>query len=133
MGPDAGPLVAILNRRERHHSWARRQFARIEPPAITCEAAISETCFLLRGIDHGVDALMKLLHRGAIATRFSLADELPSVAKLLKRYASVPMSLADACLVRMSEQFANSTVLTLDSDFRIFRKSGRTVIPTLMP
>ena len=130
---DAGPLVALLNRRELHHAWACEQFGLIRPPAITCEAVISECCFLLRDIDDGVDSLMKLLERGVLATTFTLADELPTVARLLKRYQSVPMSLADACLVRMAEQVAPSTVLTLDGDFHVYRKNGRQVIPTLMP
>ena len=129
---DTGPLVALLNRRERHHAWAREQFRLIRPPALTCEAVISESCFLLRDVDGGVDALMQLLLRGVVASTFTLADEQPAIARLLKRYASVPMSLADACLVRMSEQLTGSTVITLDSDFRVYRKSGRTVIPTIM-
>jgi hypothetical protein len=76
---------------------------------------------------------MQLLERGVVAVRFNLADELAAVTRLLKKYASAPMSLADACLVRMAEQFSDSPVLTLDTGFRIYRKSGRTVIPTLMP
>lgn len=130
---DIGPLVALLNRREQHHGWAREQFGLIRPPAITCEAVISECCFLMSGIDDGVDSLMKLLERGVVATPFILADELPVVARLLRRYRSIPMSLADACLVRMAEQFTRSTVMTLDGDFRVYRKNGRQVIPTLMP
>ena len=94
---------------------------------------ISETCFLLRDIHGGVDALMQLLSRGVVSTPFCLSDELPSVTRLVSRYQSVPMSLADACLVRMAEQYADSTVLTLDRHFKIYRKSGRLVIPTLMP
>jgi predicted nucleic acid-binding protein len=130
---DTGPLVALLNRRERHHSWAREQFSLIRPPAVTCEAVISECCFLLRNVDSGVAALMQLLDRGVIATQFTLADELPAVARSLKRYSSVPMSLADAGLVRMTERFTRSTLITLDADFRVYRKNGRQVIPTLMP
>jgi predicted nucleic acid-binding protein len=76
---------------------------------------------------------MELIRKGVIALRFNLADELPSVARLLKRYASVPMSSADACLVRMAELHSTSPILTLDTRFRVYRKSGRTVIPTLMP
>jgi len=41
------------------------------------------------------------------------------------------MSLADACLVRMSELHADSPVLTLDDDFRIYRKNKRQAIPIL--
>jgi predicted nucleic acid-binding protein len=76
---------------------------------------------------------MQLLSRGIVMAPFCLADELASIARLLTRYRSTPMSLADACLVRMAEQYADGTVLTLDRHFRIYRKSGRLVIPTLMP
>jgi predicted nucleic acid-binding protein len=130
---DTGPLVAFLTRRERHNAWACQQFALIPPPLITCEAVITESCHLVHDIDQGVDSLMQLLDRGVVAISFRLADELPAVTRLLKKYASVPMSLADACLVRMAEQHITSPILTLDTDFRVYRKSGRSVIPTLMP
>jgi uncharacterized protein len=48
-------------------------------------------------------------------------------------YDDVPMSLADACLVRMSELHSNSLVLTTDSDFNIYRKHRRQTIHLLMP
>lgn len=130
---DTGPLVALLNRRERHHAWAREHWSRVVPPAITCEAVISEACFLLQNVEGGVDALMQLMARGVVQVSFSMTENLPAITRLLKRYRSVPMSLADACLVRMAEQFSASPILTLDGDFRIYRKSGREVIPTLMP
>jgi predicted nucleic acid-binding protein len=130
---DTGPLVALLNRRERHHDWSHEQFKLLRPPLVSCDAVISEACFLLRGIDGGVDALMQLLSRGVVTTPFCLADDLPTVSRLLTRYRSTPMSLADACLVRMAEQYADSSVFTLDRHFRIYRKNGRLVIPTLMP
>jgi predicted nucleic acid-binding protein len=130
---DTGPLVALINQRERHHAWAHQQFNSIGPPAFTCETVIAEAAYLLRGFSKGIDSLMQLLERGHLTIPFRLADELPAVTRLLKRYATVPMSLADACLVRMAELHTTSPVLTLDSDFRIYRKSGRTVIPTLMP
>lgn len=130
---DTGPLVALLNRRERHHVWAREHWSRIEPPAITCEAVISEACFLLQNAEGGVDALMQLMARGVVQVSFNMTDHLSAITRLLKRYRSVPMSFADACLVRMAEHYSTSPILTLDSDFRIYRKSGREVIPTLMP
>jgi predicted nucleic acid-binding protein len=56
-----------------------------------------------------------------------------AVQKLLARYASVPMSFADACLVRMVEQQPTSRILTLAQDFRVYRTRGRRVIPAVMP
>lgn len=43
------------------------------------------------------------------------------------------MALADACLVRMSELYARSTILTLVSDFHVYRKNGNETIPLLIP
>jgi predicted nucleic acid-binding protein len=130
---DTGPLLALLNNRDRYHEWAKTLWSEIEPPLITCEAVIAEACFLMGKLRAGPSVVVELLRRGAVATSFSLSDELEAVERLLKRYESVPMSLADACLVRMSELFGESEVMTVDSDFRIYRRHGRRVIPTLMP
>jgi uncharacterized protein len=51
----------------------------------------------------------------------------------MRKFASVPMSLADACLVRMTELEPHSVLLTLDSDFRVYRRNKRQTIPTIMP
>ena len=64
---------------------------------------------------------------------FDLNDDLEAVLKLLQKYADVPMSLADACLVRMSETLSDTFLLTTDSDFRIYRRHSRQVIPCVMP
>ncbi len=130
---DTGPLVALLNRRDRHHQWVREILDAIEPPMYTCEAVVSEACFLLSRIAGGPDALLELLAANVVQTDFRLADEILAVRNLMRKFATVPMSLADACLVRMSELEASTLVLTLDSDFRIYRRNRRQVIPTIAP
>lgn len=130
---DTGPLVALLNARDRYHGWSTQVFGGIERPVLSCEAVLSEACFLLRRLKGGREAVLKLVERGLVRIPFRLETECGSVRRLLARYASVPMSLADACLVRMSEQYPESVVLTLDRDFRIYRRQGRNVVPTVMP
>ena len=131
---DTGPLIAFLNSRDGHHNWAREQWARVEPPFLTCEAVIAEASFLARRLASGApEAVVSLVERGVLDVSFRLADEAAAVERLMKKYDDVPMSLADACLVRMSEQHAGSVVLTLDGDFRIYRRSRRRPIPTRMP
>jgi predicted nucleic acid-binding protein len=130
---DTGPLVAFLNRRDRYHPWATAHMARLRPPLLTCEAVLSEACFLLRTWHSGSATVLELLERGLVQVPFCLREEVGRIKRLLTRYANVPMSLADACLVRMTEQYTDSVVLTCDSDFRLYRKHGRQVIPTLMP
>ncbi|MDX1389211.1 MAG: PIN domain-containing protein [Acidobacteriota bacterium] len=130
---DTGPVVALLNRKDRHHAWAETVWAEVEAPLLTCEAVVAESCYLLRNLDGGSFAVMELIRRGAVALAFSLAEESQAVGRLIKRYRDVPISLADACLVRMSELLTESEVMTLDGDFRIYRRQGRRVIPTMMP
>ena len=130
---DTGPLVAFLNQRDRYHDWALVQWGQIAPPLLTCEAVLSEACFLLGAARDGSDAVVQMLERKIIIVSFHLADHIQPVAKLLVKYSSVPMSLADACLVRMSEVYPDSRVFTLDSDSELYRKNGRQVIPAIMP
>ena len=130
---DTGPLVAMLNKRDTYHSWVREVLATVRPPLYTCEAVISEASFLLGRFAGSSQAVLELLAGDALRLDFALANEIDAVAALTKRFASVPMSLADACLVRMTELEPDSTVLTLDSDFRVYRRNRRQVVPTIMP
>ena len=94
---------------------------------------MAETAYLLRRARVEPEALLSLIQRGLITLPFRLEEEVQAVTQLLRRYRNVPMSLADACLVRMSELHTRSRVFTLDSDFRIYRRHGRQVIPVLAP
>jgi len=94
---------------------------------------LSEALFLLEQTRSGVGPLLELLDRGVVVPAFNLRAELPAVLRLLRRYKDVPMSLADACLVRMAEQFEASSVFTLDSDFRIYRQHRHQSIPLIYP
>lgn len=51
----------------------------------------------------------------------------------MTKYADVPMSFADACLVRMTEVMPDPTLLTTDADFRIYRRHERKAVPCIMP
>jgi predicted nucleic acid-binding protein len=128
---DAGFVVALLSRRDGHHSWAAAQSANLAPPWSTCEAALSEAFHLLGA--RGAPALRALLRRSSLRLAFDLGDQLEPVLKLMHKYADVPMSLADACLVRMTETLSDSLVLTTDADFRVYRRHSRHVVPCLIP
>ena len=128
---DSGALVALLDPREEHHRWARETFLAQAGPFSTCEAVLSEAFFLLS--EPHSRALEKLLRQGHLGIGFNLAQELPAVLDLVNKYATVPMSLADACLVRMAEILPDAVVITTDSDFKIYRRHRRLTVPGLMP
>ena len=78
-------------------------------------------------------SVFKLLERGLIQIPFNLETEINLILKLIEKYKNIPMSLADACLVRMCEQISESTICTLDSDFKIYRKAKRKIISLIIP
>ena len=128
---DAGFLISLLSRRDVHHPWAVLQAAELPPPWVTCEAALSEAFHLLGA--RGGPVLGAMLLRRSLRPAFELAGHLPAVLKLMQKYADVPMSLADACLVRMTETHSEAVLLTTDTDFRIYRRHSRQVVPCRLP
>ena len=130
---DTGPLVAYFDRSDSDHGWAKDCLTRFTQPLQTCEAVIAETLFLLRRGGISPQPLLKLIARGILLPTFSLRNEAAQVAVLIMRYQDLPMSLADACLVRMAELDDQATVFTLDSNFFIYRKSNRRVLKVLSP
>ena len=129
---DTGPIVALIDRNERYHDWAREQFAALRPPLYSCEAVIAESVYLLASVGHDATAPLDLIARGVLRLDFELEVEHAAVRALIARYAP-RMDLADACLVRMTELHKDSRILTLDGDFVIYRRHGRNVVPTMMP
>jgi predicted nucleic acid-binding protein len=130
---DTGVLVALIDRRDRHYVWVSEQLTQIAPPLLTCEAVISETWFLLQRVRNGRETLLQLLDQRQVVIQFDLDAELAAVMSLLTRYQSVPVSLADAELVRMAELYPNSTIFTLDTDFQIYSKNRDRPIPLISP
>ena len=130
---DTGPLVAYFDRSDHFASWTRQVFRRLRPPFLTCEAVIVETCYLLQRAGMDTSLPLRLIESGAITSDFVLQHEAQRIGDLIRRYRNVPMSLADACLVRMAELHPDNTILTLDSDFLIYRKHEREPLALLMP
>jgi predicted nucleic acid-binding protein len=130
---DAGPLVAFLSARDHYHAWTKDAFATVTPPALTCEAVLAEAWHLLSGTGNGQFALLELIAMGTVVPEFALKTELAAVRRLVTRYRDRPMSLADACLVRMAELHDDAAVITVDRDFAVYRKHCRQVIPLVSP
>jgi predicted nucleic acid-binding protein len=130
---DTSFLVAFLRERDEFHSWAVTALKAREGKLITCEAVLAETCHLLRDRLDARKGLLAAVATGSISIPFTLGEEAGAIGKLMNRYRNIPMSLADACLVRMAEIHKEGMVFTLDEDFQIYRKGNRQVIPTVMP
>jgi predicted nucleic acid-binding protein len=132
---DSGALVALLDRRDIHHQWVQHELANFHESLVTCEAVISEVFFLLSRIRGGSSIFIALLRDGLVSTSasFSYHDESAEILRHLERYDDVPMSFADACLVRMSELERDSIIFTTDRDFLTYRRNRRQQIPLISP
>jgi predicted nucleic acid-binding protein len=130
---DTGPLVAFLNRAERHHGWVTERIEELQAPLLVCEPVLAETMYLLARYPIAQDALFGLLANGALKLAFRIENHVVELRKLHRKYADRPMSLADACIVRMAELYESHIVLTLDSDFLFYRKNGRTPLALVCP
>lgn len=130
---DTGPLVALLDRDDQDHAWAVRAGRKLPPKMISCEAVLSEVHFLTRDRPKAKDHIEAWLTDGRLELPFSVREHHTSLHELMARYSNVPMSFADACLVRMSELWPDAPVFTLDSDFRVYRRNKRQAIPLICP
>lgn len=130
---DTGPLVAYFNRRDRWHRWVAEQMAALHPPLITCEPVLTEACFLIQKSGGTPAELVAWLTRGVLEIGVNVESDAVEIARLMNRYRDTPMSLADACLVRLTERIPDCRLFTLDSDFAHYRRSGRHAIPLLAP
>jgi len=128
---DAGPIVAVVHDRDQWHATAVALFSQLPKPFYTCESVVSEACYLLEGLSRHREQVMGLIAAGVIKLDFALVHEVERVRGLMKKYDDVPMSLADACLVRMTELTEQSMLFTFDGDFQIYRRNRGQRIETI--
>ncbi len=130
---DSGPLVGFVSETDQHHHWAEEIWRSLYEPLWSCEAVLSEAVFLLQSDGVSIDPLLELFERRLVKIDFNVSAHQPDIWQLLRKYADRPMSLADACLVRMAELNDRCQVFTTDKDFLVYRRKGRSVIPLLAP
>ncbi len=130
---DTGVLVALIDPDTREHQWARDWARRLPQPFQTSEPVLTEAAFLLARDGFDADELFALADAGVVRVGLRFEDERRALRELMARYRSVPMSLADATLVRLAELHEESRVFTLDGHFRIYRRHRTKLIPVLMP
>jgi predicted nucleic acid-binding protein len=113
--------VALLDRSEQHHAQCVDVVSALEAPLVTCEAVIAESCYLLREIAGAAAAVLDNVDRSVFQIPYRLTGNAAGVLRLMRKYADMPMDFADACLVDMASDYQTGRILTLDTDFRVYR------------
>lgn len=119
---DAGPLVALVDRRDTYASMCVQVAATIREPIVTVWPVLAEAMHLLDGVPHGYEQLWQLYERSALAIAGLDARDVPRMRELMRKYADLPMDLADAALVRVAERENIRRIFTVDRrDFEVYR------------
>lgn len=130
---DAGPLVAILNRREQDHEACASALKTIERPLLSTWMPVTEAMCLLESSVDAQNALLEMIERGLLKILEIGASDLPPIRALINKYNGQPMDFADATLVHVANRENLTEVFTLDQrDFGVYRlKQGKsfTILP----
>ncbi len=118
---DTGCIVALLDRSERHHDRCVEVVSELGDPLVTCEPVIAESCYLLRRLAGAPQAVVENVEQGIFTTPFRLDVAARAIRALQDKYADVPIDLADACLIHLATELGTGRILTLDSDFEVYR------------
>jgi predicted nucleic acid-binding protein len=130
---DTSVIVGLLDRSERHHSGCAKAVRELDVPLITCEAAIAESCYLLRNLPGAAEAVIENVAAGIFQVPFQISREAAGVKQVLRKYRDRKIDLADACLIRLADEFETGDILTLDKDFSIYRWSKNKPFRMLLP
>lgn len=126
---DSGPLLALFNGRDAWHApiveWLRRN---TEARLITTWPVATEVCALLArrvGNPAALDFLRWAL-RGGVEIDLPAGSALSDILSISERFQDLPFDLADASVAEAAARLRVRQVLTIDSDFDVYRdKAGK--------
>ena len=127
---DSGPLVALFDKNDADHQRALDFFVHTRFHGLVTSAVIAEVAHLLSFHSLAMLDFLEWIHRGGLSI-VELDDDFGRAIELLHKYADVPMDFADATIVAACERLGVQDVLTLDSDFLIYRLHGRRMLRNL--
>jgi uncharacterized protein len=132
---DAGPLIAIIDADEQDHQVCLETLHQVSLPLVTTWPAFTEAMYLLTRVGGltGQRALWRLVQSGRLVVADLSSSAVERSAKLMDQYADKPMDLADATLVALAEEHDHRRILTLDSDFHVYRIRGRQRFEVIPP
>jgi predicted nucleic acid-binding protein len=105
----------------------------VTAPLVTCEAVISESCYLLRDLTGAAQAIVENVTSGVFQIPFQLSRSAPAIGKIFRKYRGRDVDFADACLIHMAAELRSGAILTLDRDFRVYRWARNRPFELLVP
>src|SRR5262249_61597341 len=106
------PFVAVFGRAKQSHRWVAERIEERDAPLLVCEPVLAEAMYLIARYATAQDVLLGLVQNGALNVAFRIEEHIDAIRKLLQKYRDTPMSLADACIVRMAEIYDRHVVFS---------------------
>jgi hypothetical protein len=128
---DAGPLIGLLDRSDQWHDWSRETLVILDEKLATTETAVAEACHRLRRLRPALAELIRMIEEERVLLVPVLSAHPARVAELLAKYPD--MDAGDATLVVLSELHPRAKLITVDDDFRRYRRHRNQAIPVIMP
>lgn len=118
---DTGPLVALFNRSDRYHEAAKSALKELRPELITTWSVLTEASYLLRQSLQAQLNLLEWVRRDGLKVWEIGLDNISQIMELMEKYGDLPMDLADASLVLLARNHNLNDVLSIDSDYDVYR------------
>jgi predicted nucleic acid-binding protein len=118
---DAGPLIALFDKSDNYHERILKFMQKFEGRLVSTWAVITEVLYMLDfNVQVQVDFL-RWIGRGALEIPELSLDHISRIIELSQKYSDVPMDFADATLIVISEIEKIDEIITIDSDFQVYR------------
>jgi uncharacterized protein len=129
---DAGPVIALFRKRDKHHSRVRQFLAANPSRLISTLPVVTEACHFLNA--EGKSALLTWIERGGLTLQPIVVEDFPEIATIVERYADREIDFADATLVWLADLVNTRDVMTIDrQDFQLFRRRGGKAFNLVLP
>ena len=129
---DAGPLIALFDRRDRYHTKAVEFLKDSEIGFKTTVAVLTEVVLTLDFSRSAQTGFLQWVY-GAVDVDAELVSDIPRIVEVMAKYGDLPADFADASLVALAERIGIRDVATIDSDFSIYRTKDKRRFTNVFP
>ncbi len=118
---DSGPLIALFDKRDIHHKRVLEHIKKQKEIFVTTWMVITEVAYMLEFNQQIKANFLKWIDVGGLELIPIEQDDLGRIIELTETYSDIPIDLADASLIIISEKLHTQRILSIDSGFNIFR------------
>jgi predicted nucleic acid-binding protein len=122
---DAGPLIALFDRDDNYHEAVKDFLSKGQYKFVSTAAVLMEVSYMLNfSVGAQMDFFEWVLKKGLILYDVECGG-IYRIIQLIRKYSDLPIDFADATLVLAAEKTGIRSIISIDSDFDIYRLPGK--------